>query len=71
MKKIKTASYEPKRVNYFLHPKKKSKVTKALEEGNIDQGVFGEIDFVDEFFSYLMSSDFFSILQGNLSKPKS
>lgn len=36
------------RNNYFVYTQNKSKVDKALKEGNIDNGAFSQIGFVDE-----------------------
>jgi len=51
------------RTSYFLYTRSKSKVAEALKEGNIDQGAFSEIGFADEFFSYLLSTDFFHFVK--------
>jgi len=59
-----------KRNNYFLYTKNKSKVAEALKEGNIDQGAFSEVGFVDEFFSYLISSDFFPFCEETYPSPR-
>jgi len=59
-----------KRTNYFLYTKNKSKVVKALKKGNIDQGAFSEIGFVDEFFSYLVASDFFPFCEETYPSPR-
>lgn len=59
-----------KRTNYFVYTQNKSRVTKALKEGNIDNGAFSQIGFVDEFFSYLLSSDFFSFCEATYPSPR-
>jgi len=59
-----------KRTDYFLYTKNKSKVLKALRQGNIDQGAFSKIGFVDEFFSYLISSDFFPFCEKTYPSPR-
>jgi len=58
------------RINYFVYTANKSKVTKALKEGNIDQGAFSEIGFADEFFSYLLSSYFFPFCEKTYPTPR-
>lgn len=59
-----------KRTGYFLYTRSKSKVAEALKEGNIDQGAFSEVGFIDEFFSYLLSSDFFPFCEKTYPTPR-
>lgn len=59
-----------KRNNYFVYTQNKSKVAEALKEGNIDNGAFSQIGFVDEFFSYLLSSDFFPFCEKTYPSPR-
>ena len=58
------------RNNYFVYTRNKSKVEGALKEGNIDNGAFSQIGFVDEFFAYLMSSDFFLFCEHTYPSPR-
>ena len=58
------------RNNYFVYTKNKSKVERALRQGNIDNGAFSQIGFVDEFFAYLMSSDFFPFCEHTYPSPR-
>ena len=58
------------RNNYFVYTQNKSKVTKALKEGDIDYGSFSKMDFIDEFFAFLMSSDFFSFCNMTYPSPR-
>ena len=57
------------RNNYFVYTQNKSKVTRALKEGNIDNGAFSQIGFVDEFFTYLLSTDFFPFCEKTYPSP--
>ena len=45
------------RTDYFVYTQNKSKVERALRQGNIDNGAFSAIGFVDEFFAYHGSTD--------------
>ncbi|MCX6383085.1 MAG: transposase [Actinobacteria bacterium] len=58
------------RNNYFVYTQNKSKVTIALKEGNIDNGAFSQIGFVDGFFTYLLSTDFFSFCEATYPSPR-
>ena len=58
------------RNNYFVYTQNKSKVTKALKEGDIDYGSFSKMGFVDEFFSYLLATDFFSYCDKTYPSPR-
>ena len=59
-----------KRHDYFVYVKNKSRVTKALKEGDIDYGAFSEIGFVDEFFNFLISTDFIPFCQASYPSPR-
>ena len=59
-----------KRTDYFVYTQNKSKVTIALKEGNIDNGAFSQIGFVDEFFTYLLSTDFFPFCEDTYPSPR-
>ena len=58
------------RTDYFVYTQNKSRVEKALRQGNIDNGAFSQIGFVDEFFAYLMSSDFFPFCEATYPSPR-
>ena len=58
------------RNNYFVYTQNKSKVTRALRQGNIDNGAFSQIGFVDEFFTYLLSTDFFPFCEHTYPSPR-
>jgi len=59
-----------KRTDYFVYTQNKSRVEKALRQGNIDNGAFSAIGFVDEFFAYLVSSDFFPFCEATYPSPR-
>lgn len=47
------------RFDFFVYTQNKSGVAKAIKEGDIDYGSFSKMGFVDEFFAFLLASDFF------------
>jgi hypothetical protein len=53
---------QQKRFDFFVYTQNKQKVTGALKQGDIDYGSFSKMGFVDEFFAFLMSSDFLSFV---------
>ncbi|MCL4417229.1 MAG: transposase [Actinobacteria bacterium] len=59
-----------KRIDYFVYTQNKSQVEKELRQGNIDNAAFSSIGFVDEFFSYLLSSDFFPFCEATYPSPR-
>jgi hypothetical protein len=59
-----------KRTDYFVYTQNKSRVEKALRQGSIDNGAFCAIGFVDEFFIYLVSSDFFPFCEATYPNPR-
>jgi len=61
---------EMKRFDFFVYTQNKSKVTKALKEGDIDYGTFSKMDFIDEFFAFLMSTDFFIFCEKTYPSPR-
>ena len=58
------------RTDYFVYTQNKSKVERALRQGNIDNGAFSAIGFVDEFFTYLLSTDFFPFCEATYPSPR-
>ena len=42
---------DQKRFDFFVYTQNKSKLTKALKEGDIDYGSFSKMGFIDEFFT--------------------
>jgi len=61
---------EQKRFDFFVYTQNKSKLLKALKEGDIDYGSFSKMGFVDEFFAFLLASDFFSYCEKTYPSPR-
>ena len=61
---------DAKRFDFFVYTQNKSKVTKALKQGDVDYGAFSKMGFVDEFFAFLMSSDFFPFCDTTYPSPR-
>ena len=61
---------DQKRFDFFVYTQNKSRVTKALKEGDIDYGTFSKMGFVDEFFAFLLASDFFSYCDTTYPSPR-
>ena len=61
---------DAKRFDFFVYTQNKSKVTKALEKGDIDYGTFSKMGFVDEFFAFLLASDFFPFCDKTYPSPR-
>lgn len=59
-----------KRFDFFVYTQNKSKVTKALKQGDIDYGAFSKMGFVDEFFAFLLASDFFVFCDKTYPSPR-
>jgi len=59
-----------KRFDFFVYTQNKQKVTGALKQGDIDYGSFSKMGFVDEFFAFLMSSDFFVFCDKTYPSPR-
>ena len=43
---------DQKRFDFFVYTQNKSRVAKALKEGDIDYGTFSKMGFVDEFLPF-------------------
>ena len=61
---------DAKRFDFFVYTQNKSRVEKALKEGDIDYGTFSKMGFVDEFFAFLLASDFFSYCDKTYPSPR-
>ncbi|MCX6384153.1 MAG: transposase [Actinobacteria bacterium] len=59
-----------KRFDFFVYTQNKSRVAKALKEGDIDYGTFSKMGFVDEFFAFLLSTDFFAFCEKTYPSPR-
>ena len=59
-----------KRFDFFVYTQNKSGVAKALKEGDIDYGTFSKMGFVDEFFAFLLSTDFFAFCEKTYPSPR-
>ena len=46
------------RFNFFVYTQNKKKVAQDLATGNIDYGSFSKMGFVDEFFAFVLATDF-------------
>jgi len=47
------------RFDFFVYTQNKKKIKENLKNGDIDYGSFSKMGFVDEFFAYLLATDFF------------
>jgi hypothetical protein len=61
---------EQNRFDYFVYEQNKSKLLKALKEGEIDYGSLSKMGFIDEFFAYLFASGFFSFSERTYPSPR-
>lgn len=61
---------DDKRSDFFVYTQNKQRVEKALKEGDIDYGSFSKMGFVDEFFVFLLASDFFSYCEKTYPSPR-
>jgi hypothetical protein len=61
---------DQKRLDFFVYTQNKFKVSKALKEGDIDYGTFSKMGFVDEFFAFLLASDFFAFCEKTYPSPR-
>jgi hypothetical protein len=59
-----------KRFDYFVYTQNKTKLSKALKEGDIDYGSFSKMGFIDEFFAFLLASKFFSYCEKTYPSPR-
>jgi len=59
-----------KRFDYFVYTQNKTKLSKALKEGDIDYGSFSKMGFIDEFFAFLLASDFFIYCEKTYPSPR-
>lgn len=59
-----------KRFNYFVYTQNKEKVRKNLTTGNIDYGSLSKMGFVDEFFTFVLATDFFAFAQSTYPSPR-
>jgi len=58
------------RFNYFVYTQNKKKVKEDLKNGDIDYGSFSKMGFVDEFFAYLLATDFFPFCEKTYPSPR-
>jgi len=58
------------RFNFFVYTQNKKKVKDNLKNGNIDYGSFSKMGFVDEFFAYLLATDFFTFCEDTYPSPR-
>jgi len=58
------------RFDFFVYTQNKQRVEKALKEGDIDYGSFSKMGFIDEFFAFLLASDFFSFCDKTYPSPR-
>ena len=58
------------RFNFFVYTQNKKKVARDLATGNIDYGSFSKMDFVDEFFAFVLATDFFTFAQDTYPSPR-
>ena len=58
------------RFDFFVYTQNKTKLSKSLKEGNIDYGAFSKMGFVDEFFAFLLASDFFPFCEKTYPSPR-
>ena len=59
-----------KRSKFFVYTQNKGKVKEHLKKGDIDYGSFSKMGFVDEFFAYLIATDFFPFCDKTYPSPR-
>ena len=58
------------RFNFFVYTQNKKKVAQDLATGNIDYGSFSKMGFVDEFFAFVLATDFFAFAEKTYPSPR-
>jgi len=58
------------RFDYFVYTQNKKKLKEDLKNGDIDYGTFSKMGFVDEFFAYLLATDFFPFCEKSYPSPR-
>jgi len=58
------------RFNFFVYTQNKAKVRKKLASGDIDHGSLTEMGFVDEFFAFVLATDFFPFTEDTYPSPR-
>ena len=58
------------RFDYFVYTQNKKKIKEDLKNGDIDYGTFSKMGFVDEFFAYLLTTDFFPFCDKSYPGPR-
>lgn len=56
--------------NYFVYTKNKAKLKEKLASGDIDYGTFSKMKFVDEFFAFVLATDFFPFCNQSYPSPR-
>lgn len=58
------------RFNFFVYTQNKQKVKEKLASGEIDYGSFSKMGFVDEFFAFVLATDFFPFSEKTYPSPR-
>ncbi|MBC8387410.1 MAG: transposase [Actinobacteria bacterium] len=58
------------RFNFFVYTQSKKKVREKLASGDIDYGSLSEMGFVDEFFAFVLATDFFPFAEDTYPSPR-
>ena len=58
------------RFDFFVYTQNKKKVAQDLATGDIDYGSFSKMDFVDEFFAFVLATDFFPFAENTYPSPR-
>lgn len=61
---------DQKRFDFFVYTQNKTKLKEKLSSGDIDYGTFSKMDFVDEFFAFVLASDFFPFCDKTYPSPR-
>jgi hypothetical protein len=59
-----------KRFDFFVYTQNKAELKEKLLSGDIDYGTFSKMDFVDEFFAFLLATDFFFFCEKTYPSPR-
>ncbi len=58
------------RFDFFVYTQNKTKLKEKLLSGDIDYGSFSRMGFVDEFFAFLLATDFFAYCEKTYPSPR-
>lgn len=58
------------RFNFFVYTQNKQKVAQNLATGDIDYGTFSKMGFVDQFFAFVLATDFFPFCEKSYPSPR-